>query len=196
MVTMPSETDKDYSFGRFCCAVLLLLVGLAVGTAVADWINAMPTETLPPITADRTAGQERSDWELFVFILRRNMTVYVMLLLGVVSAGLVTVAVLLGNGLAVGQLIGFARVSGMSNLDIANLLLPHGVLELGTLCIAGAVGLQGIPLALRVSSLDWSSIKSLRLGTALLFGLGALAAAAAVEAFVTADIAESLRVER
>ena len=193
---MPSERGRDNWFVRFCCAVVLLLVGLAAGTGVADWISAMPAGTMPPIAADRTAGQERSDWELFAFILRRNMTVYVMLLLGIVSAGLVTVAVLLGNGMAVGQLIGFARISGMSNVDVANLLVPHGILELGTLCIAGAVGLQGIPLAFRISALDWNALKSLRLGTVLVFGLVALAAAAAVEAFVTADIAESLRVER
>ncbi len=191
-----SEPAGDNWFGRYFCALLLLLVGLAAGTVVADWVNAMPTETMPPITADRTAGQERSDWELAAFILRRNMTVYVMLLLGVVSAGLVTVVVLLGNGLAVGQLIGFARETVMSNVDVANLLLPHGVLEMGAFCVAGAVGLQGIPLAFRISALDWRSFKALRLGTVVVFGLVALAAAAVVEAFVTADIAESLRVER
>lgn len=190
---MASALGRDGWFGCFGCAVLLLLVGVVGGTAVADWINAMPTETMPSIKSDRRIGPGRSGWELFAFILRRNMTVYVVLLLGVVSAGLVTIVVLVGNGMAVGQLIGFAKAGGMSSVDVANLLLPHGVLELGTLCIAGAVGLRGIPLAFRIWALNRQLLKSLRLGAVLVFGLGALTAAAGVEAFVTAEIAESLR---
>lgn len=180
----------------FGCAWVLLLAGLVAGIAVADWINAMPAETISPSTVDRPGGHERSGWELFAFILRRNMTVYVVLLLGVVSAGLVTIVVLVGNGMALGQLIGFAGAAGMSLADVANLLLPHGVLELGALCVAGAVGLKGIPLAFRISAVDRQSVKSLRLGTVLVFGLVALTVAAGVEAFVTAEIADSIRAKR
>ena len=190
---MVSALGRDGWLGCFGGAMLLLLVGVVAGTAVADWINAMPAETMPSFKSDRRIGSDRSGWELFAFILRRNLTVYVMLLLGVVSAGLVTVVVLVGNGMAVGQLIGFARVAGMPSVDVANLLLPHGVLELGTLCIAGAFGLRGIPLAFRISVLNRQLLKSLRLATVLVFGLGALTAAAGIEAFVTAEIAESLR---
>lgn len=179
--------------GCFFGAVLVLLVGVAGGIAIAEWINAMPAGSTPPVASDNPRGAEPTDWELFAFILRRNMTVFVMLLLGVVSAGLLTVVVLLGNGLAVGQLIGFAGALGMSRVDVAHLLLPHGVLELGALCVAGAVGLQGIRLAFRISTVDRRSFKSLRLGAVLVFGFGALATAAAVEAFVTVEIAESLR---
>ena len=193
---MPHALGRDPWLGCFACAVLLVGVGLAVGIAVADWINAMPSQTVPASAIDPPAGHEFSDWELFAFILRRNMTVYVMLLLGVVSAGLVTIVILLGNGIAVGQLIGFARASGVSELEVANLLLPHGVLELGALCVAGAAGLRGVSLAFGISRLDRRSLKSLRLGTVLAFGLGALTAAAAIEAFVTAEIAESMRTTR
>ena len=121
------------------------------------------------------------------------MTVFLMLLLGVVSAGAVTVVVLLGNGLALGQLIGFAGASGMSRVDVALLLLPHGVLEVGALCVAGAVGLQGVRFALGISAVDRRAFRSLRLGAVLVFGLCALTTAAGIEAFVTAEIAESLR---
>lgn len=179
--------------GYFFAAVFLLMVGLAAGIGIAEWINAMPAESPLPVSADRPPRAEPVGWELFTFILRRNMTVFLMLLLGVVSAGLVTIVVLLGNGLAVGQLIGFARVSGMSQVDVAYLLLPHGVLELGALCVAGAVGLRGIPFAFGIRAVERSSFVALRLGTVLVFGFGALAAAAGVEAFVTVEIAESLR---
>ena len=180
--------------GGFCWAVVVLLAGATAGVAVADWINTMPVEAMPS-TGVRTswASAERSGWELFWFILRRNLTVFVILLFGVVSAGSVTVVVLLGNGIAIGQLIGFAKGAGLSGTAIANLLLPHGVLELGTLCLAGAVGLRGFRLALGMPALDWALLKSLRLGLVLAFGLGSLAVAAAVESFVTAELAELLQ---
>ena len=191
---MLAATFADHNWvGSFFAAVFVLVVGLVAGIAIAEWINAMPAESTPPVVAHRPSRAEPAGWELFAFILRRNMTVFLMLLLGVLSAGLVTVVVLLGNGLAVGQLIGFARVSGMSHADVAYLLLPHGVLELGALCIAGAVGLRGIGLAFGLSAIDRSAFESLRLGTVLAFGLVSLAGAAAVEAFVTVEIAESLR---
>ena len=180
--------------GGFCWATLVLLLGGLAGLAIADWIGAMPVETMPDIRAEfPVAAAERSDWELFLFILRRNVTVFVMLLLGVVSAGSVTIVVLLGNGIAIGQLIGYAKSAGMSNADLAGLLLPHGVLELGTLCVAGAVGLQGIRLAFGIRALGWESLKSLRIGAVMVFGLAALTVAAGIEAFVTVEIAESLR---
>ena len=179
--------------GCFFGAVLVLLFGVAGGIAIAEWINAMPAGSTPPVASDNPREADPTGWDLFAFILRRNMTVFVMLLLGVVSAGLLTVVVLLGNGLAVGQLIGFAGALGMSRVDVVHLLLPHGVLELGALCVAGAVGLQGIRLAFGISTVDRGSFKSLRLGAVLVFGLGALATAAAVEAFVTVEITESLR---
>ena len=184
---------KDNWNRCFFGAVFVLLVGLVAGLAIAEWINAMPAGPTSPVAANRSPGAEPAGWELFAFILRRNMTVFLMLLLGLVSAGLVTVVILLGNGLAVGQLIGFARASGISHVDVAYLLLPHGVLELGALCVAGAVGLRGIGLAFRISSIDRRHFKSLRLGAVLVFGLGALTTAAGVEAFVTVEIAESVR---
>ena len=191
---MPRSTRATENWGGcFFGAVLVLLVGMAAGLAIAEWINAMPAGSTPPVAADKPRAAAPTGWQLFGFILRRNVTVFLMLLLGVVSAGLVTVVVLLGNGLAIGQLIGFAGASGMSRVDVAHLLLPHGVLEMGALCVAGAVGLQGFRLAIGISTIDRRSFRSLRLGVVLVFGLGALAMAAGIEAFVTVEIAESLR---
>ena len=193
---MASTSATEGWVGCFFGAVALLVVGLAAGIAIAEWINAMPAEATLPVGTEGPHRGEPAGWELFAFILRRNMTVFLMLLLGIVSAGLVTAVVLFGNGIAVGQLIGFARVSGMPLVDVAYLLLPHGVLELGALCVAGAVGLKGIRLAFGIWATERPSFGSLRLGTVLVFGLGALAAAAGIEAFVTAGIAESLRGNR
>ncbi|MDE0422892.1 MAG: stage II sporulation protein M [Gammaproteobacteria bacterium] len=192
---METPFGKHHWFGNFCCAVAVLLIGLASGMGIADWISSMPTETLTSMGGARPTESsiDRTAWELFAFILRRNMTVFVVLLLGLVSAGTVTIVVLLGNGIAIGQLIGFAKGAGMSNVAVANLLLPHGVLELGALCVAGAVGLQGARIALRLPTLNRACLGSLRLGLVLAYGLASLSVAAGIEAFVTADYAESLR---
>ena len=185
---------NDNWIGGFGCSVGVVLIGMLAGIAIADWISSMPAQTMPRNLTDfRAETVDKSGWELFWFILRRNMTVFVMLLLGVVSAGAVTVVVLLANGIALGQLIGLAKGAGMSNAAVASLIVPHGVLELGALCVAGAVGLKGVRLAFGIRALAWESLKSLRVGTVMAFGLGALAAAAAIEAFVTVEFADSLR---
>ena len=175
-------------------ALSILLAGLWGGIAFADWVHSLPAVAVP-VQADAgpPASVERTGWDLFAFILRRNMTVYVLLLFGLASAGLASVVVLFGNGIALGQVIGFAKLSGVPAGALANLLLPHGVLELGALCVAGAVGLQGLRLARGLSTFNWGSIRALRLGPVMVFGLAALSVAAGVEAFVTADIAESTR---
>ena len=179
----------------FACAWLVLLLGAVMGHAFAEWIHGLPAVPLPELGGFEAARQtdDRMGWDLFVFILRRNMSVYVLLLFGLVSAGLVTFVVLLGNGIAIGQLIGFARLSGMSGGTVVDLLAPHGVLELGALCIAGAVGFQGVRLATDLSRLNREWFVGLRPGLVLGFGLCALTLAAVVEAFVTAELAESLR---
>ena len=78
--------------------------------------------------------------------------------------------------------------SGLPAGALADLLLTHGVLEIGALCIAGAVGFQGLWLALHWSRGGWSAVRALRLGWVLAFGLAALTVAAGVEAFVTTGL--------
>ena len=178
--------------------------GMAVGYAVVDWTKHLPRD-LPALVGGAahtdaagggkvapTAEGGRSALELFAFIWGRNFTVYVWLLAGLLSAGAITFLVLLANGVILGQTIGFAADAGLPPADIANLLLPHGALELGIFCIAGAVGFQGLGLALDWARLRWQSLKSLRLGLVLAFGAAALAVAAGVETVVTGALAESI----
>ena len=175
----------------FAVSCLVLLSGMAMGHAFVKWIDTLPLSPLPEAVPVEVTGRtdDRAGWQLFAFILRNNFAVYVLLLFGLVSAGSVTFVILLGNGIAIGQVIGFARLAGMSNDTLIDLLLPHGVLELGTLCVAGAVGLQGFRFVLDLSNLGSGTLKSLRLGLVLGFGLCALTVAAVVEAFVTAELA-------
>ena len=194
----------------FALACLVLLGGMTVGYAVVHWVSNLPAERVE-VPQDLLDGvemtpQTRKDLsvaagpsaDLFIFILGRNFSVYVWLLAGLLSAGAITFAVLLFNGISLGQTIGFAVWSGLPPGVIVDLVAPHGVLEMGTFCIGGAVGFQGLRVVRRGAQSGWAVLKTLRLGLVLAFGAVALAVAAGVEALVVADsmaLLEDLRGE-
>ena len=161
------------------------------GPGAAPVANVHEAEGPPAADADRqdplaTAPQAvpRSKSKLVFFILGRNSAVYLWLLAGLLSAGTVTFVVLAYNGIQLGLTIGLALQAGMPGRLLAELILPHGVLEVGAFCIAGAVGFQGLRLG-TWSRHGWGFVKALRLGWVLAFGAGALTCAAAIEAYVT-----------
>lgn len=179
----------------FVASWLIWLGGTALGLGIVEWTESMPAEARElPEEWQEAAEQEAveavpSRFDEFLFILGRNLTVYVWLLSGLLSAGAITFLVLLANGVALGQTLGFALASGMPVNAVVDLLLTHGILELGTFCIAGAVGFQGMRLALDWSERGWAMVKSMPWRMVLAFGVAALTTAAGVEAVVTADLA-------
>jgi uncharacterized membrane protein SpoIIM required for sporulation len=193
----------------FLLACAIWLGGMAAGYGLVAWSRGLPTE-MPAWEED--AGEEGAGvegaWEvpqpasadrdrgLFLFIFGRNVTVYCWLLAGLLTGGASAFLVLLTNGVMLGQTIGFAEDAGAAPADIAGLLLPHGMLEVGALCIAGAVGLQGLHLLLRGADGRWQTVKALRLGSVAAFGIVALAAAAGIETFVTGAIADAIEAQR
>lgn len=182
----------------FVLAALVWAGGTAVGIGIAHRIERMALadadHALPYATPHEVeeAGTEKqadgSDATVFLFILGRNSAVYIWLLFGLLSAGAVTFVVLLYNGIQLGFTIGFALQSGMGGGVLADLLLTHGVLELGAFFVAGAVGFQGFRLARGWLGGRRESVKALRLGLVLLFGACALTSAAAIEAFITSRL--------
>ena len=195
--------------GAFLLAWAVWIAGMAAGFAIVEWATHLPSE-LPAAVAETSAGinggaakrgplnadtadhRPRTPTAVFTFIFGRNLTVYLWLLAGLLSAGSITFAVLLGNGIVLGQTIGLAVDAGLSPTVVAHLLLPHGVLELGTFCIAGAVGFQGLRLACDWTGTGWPTVRNFRLGLVVVYGAGALAAAAGLETLVTGALAESL----
>ena len=129
----------------------------------------MPAATEGARSADAHAAlagdaAPMSDAGLLAFIFRRNLTVYVWLLAGLLSAGAVTFVVLLVNGIMLGNTIGLAYDAGVAPATLIDLLLPHGMLEVGTFCIAGAVGFQGFRIVFDWERNGWGAVRSLRLG--------------------------------
>ena len=206
--------------GWLCAFGLALLVwigGMVAGYALVDWASGLPAADLidalaemptavqsaesegSPLEGDATADvrpeQAKTGWDLFLFIWSRNVSVYVWLLMGLLSAGAITFVVLLMNGITLGQTIASAVWSGVPVSAVGDLLLPHGVLEIGAFCIAGAVGFQGLRFALGRLQVSREGIRPLRLGVVAAFGVCALAVAAGVEAFVTIEFVDAIRAD-
>lgn len=187
----------------FLLAVVVWTAGMTVGYMVVQAASGLPTDLPPPVLAEeaRTAqtpgmpdheAAPESDAGLVAFIFRRNLSVYIWILAGLFSAGAVTFVVLLANGIMLGHTIGIAYATGVAPATLSNLLLAHGVLEVGTFCIAGAVGFQGFRIAVDWGRSGWSAVRSLRLGLVLAYGVLALAVAAVLETFVTGALAEAM----
>ncbi len=74
-------------------------------------------------------------------ILTNNIKVMFLTFAGGVTAGLLTLYVLLSNGLQFGALFGFLQDYGMS-ANLAEFVVAHGVIELSVIFLAGGVGLS------------------------------------------------------
>jgi uncharacterized membrane protein SpoIIM required for sporulation len=85
------------------------------------------------------SASERTAFSVEIFV--NNIQVSLAAFAGGVSAGLLTVAALLYNGLFIGALTGLAIKSGASG-TFFQLVVPHGVLELSCIVVAGASGLR------------------------------------------------------
>lgn len=75
--------------------------------------------------------------EIFVNNIRVSFTAFA----GGIAAGLLGAVLLAFNGILVGVVSGLA-VSGGSGATLAELILPHGVLELSLIVVAGAAGMR------------------------------------------------------
>lgn len=130
----------------------LLLWGPLVGAAL--WAHAEPETAIraasvnsltesaadPPAQADRNFSTGRSA-SLSGQIFTNNVRVALLCLAGGMTAGLLTIAVLVFNGLTTGLLAGLIVANGGGDVFF-RLVLPHGLLELSLITVAGAAGLR------------------------------------------------------
>lgn len=164
-------------------ALFVLLVSTGFGLWFSNSAQIGPG--LPPPAVTKEAPQAT---QVLSLILARNLGVYAVLLLGLVSWGLFTVGALLATGLQLGGLLGLASSAGMSTSQMFWLLAPHGTLEVPALVFGGSVGLHGSRLAFRAlqrpgGSMDASTRRQLFIFAGV--GLTLLVIGAFVEAFVT-----------
>lgn len=132
----------------------------------------------------------------FFGVLTNNAFVLVAILVGGVTFGLPAVFLLFTTGSVLGNAIALAVDLGFGPTQIMMLVLPHGIIEIPALVVAAGVSMESSWRIVRYldGSLDrpytddelWN-----RLGVVVLCFVG-IVVAAAIEAFVVFEYAESL----
>lgn len=150
--TVPQEIRR--SSRPILLAAALLFVPLGV-TAVAVSRDAeAATAFLPPAMFDRAEDGVRAAREgegyvdvpeiyrptMASSIIANNLQVAFLAFASGITAGVMTVWVLVSNGLSIGAVLGLYVSKGIGSLILA-FIAPHGVLELFAICLAGAAGL-------------------------------------------------------
>lgn len=173
----------------FATAIFALgaVAGIALALADVDLLAQIGLEN----PEELFEGVEFTATSIFV----NNTTAFLLMVVGAVSLGLLTVLSLLFNGLLVGWL--GALVAGEVGVDyVLVLLAPHGILELPALFVAAGVGFRLVHLGanyLRGTRDRYLSSVELRRTLTLLFVAWiALAVAAVIEVYVTPAIAEAI----
>ena len=170
----------------------LLALGFLAGWLAVDLRPDLRTSLVPPSLFDEMArGQIQSNVTdapfAASFIIQNNIRVALICFAGGVLIGLPTAFVLLSNGWMLGTIAAAVHLGGY-DLQFWSLIVPHGVIELSVIVIAGGTGLMLGASILRPGQLRrgdalWIAARravSLALGIATL-----LIIAGTLEAFVS-----------
>jgi uncharacterized membrane protein SpoIIM required for sporulation len=121
--------------------------------------------------------------ELMVNNIKASLFAFV----GGITFGLLTAWIILSNGLTLGAFMAHAPHGLTNPLDMAAFLLPHGCIELTSLCIAGAAGLMlGWSLIAPGNLTRMDSLRQMSKSAVPLFGgvVAMLIVAGCIESFV------------
>ncbi|MCU4972148.1 stage II sporulation protein M [Halobacteria archaeon AArc-m2/3/4] len=182
-------------------ATALFLVGVIIGIALVlagynliEFMLELLDEEL--VVDEEMMGEGGQEIELSAqFFVLQNTPPFVLSILGAVTIGLLTVAIMVFNGVLVGNIayaIGQETGFGL----ILALLLPHGIFELPALFIAAGVGFRLLHrFVQRVRGTREAFVTKpylYRTGILVLLGYCMLLLAAFIEAYVTIAVAELL----
>lgn len=127
----------------------LLLLGSALATGI--WFNNSPEAldvTISPGQQELIANHEFEQYyssqgagQFAAQVQTNNIQVSLLALAGGATAGTLTVAVLLSNGFSLGA-VGALMHQNDAAGTFWGLILPHGLLEISAIIVAGAVGLK------------------------------------------------------
>jgi uncharacterized membrane protein SpoIIM required for sporulation len=132
---------------------ILVVAAVLFGTTLATglWVATSPEARvglLPPAARDaleRDDGSRSSidlgSPEMSAFIFQNNVRVAFLAFALGITFGIGTAFVIVQNAALIGVLAGAAQAAGKADVFWA-LVLPHGILELSAICIAGGAGLR------------------------------------------------------
>jgi len=190
----PREFRRSWAPIGVCIAITMISSAIAYTSVSADPANAyalLPTSQIPLITKslhDSNFGFDRSfSPAASAEIITNNIRVAAIAFAGGMTLGIMTLAIILQNGLMVGGLGAlFARAH--FGLDFWATIAPHGVIELLAIQIAGGAGLRvamGILLPGRAKRSDALVEAARRAGTLVLGTAALLVVAGTIEGFIT-----------
>ncbi len=131
-------------------ALLFLLPALAAGLSIffaphsARWLLPVEVQSLIPIVEQQEIWIDIPINErpyTSSFIMQNNIRVSFLAFASGMTAGLMTVWILILNGLILGGLLGLTAYHGVG-WELANFVIGHGVLELSVIFMAGGSGLM------------------------------------------------------
>jgi len=123
--------------------ILCLISGILCGIHINQQSNYSKLKNINSIKP-----QKISNLEEFILILKNNLKVYLMLLLGSLTFGLSTFYIIFFNGLSIPILL-----SNVKPTDIIAYVIPHAIFEFLGFIIAGAAGFK-IPYEITLYLLD------------------------------------------
>ncbi|MGB8264847.1 MAG: stage II sporulation protein M [Candidatus Velthaea sp.] len=192
--TFPREVRRSWPPILVCVLITVVSAVLAYTSVRGDPANAyafLSPDTVTPITKrlhdsnfafDRTFSSAMAS-----FIITNNIRVAAIAFAGGITAGVLTLLIILENGLMVGGLGALYANAGFGR-DFWATISPHGVIELFAIQIAGGAGLLlalGIVAPGRLRRVD-ALMRNARRAVTLIAGVaGLLAVAGTIEGFIS-----------
>lgn len=149
LVGFPRLFRETFSF-TFSAFLMFIIPALISGFSVASspdsatWLLPAEVQNLIPIVENKELwidiGMEERPY-VSSFITQNNIRVSFLAFASGVSGGLLTLWILVQNGLILGGLLGLTTYHGIG-FELATFVIGHGVIELSVIFIAGGSGLM------------------------------------------------------
>lgn len=132
------------AFLMFALPALASGIGVAVDVASARWLLPAEVHDLIPIVEDKSLWVDIPIEErpyASSFIMQNNIRVSFLAFASGITGGLLTLWILVQNGLILGGLLGLTGHYGVG-FELATFVIGHGVIELSVIFMAGGSGLM------------------------------------------------------
>jgi len=192
--TFPREVRRSWAPILVCILITVISAVLSYHSVTKDPANAyafLPAGQIAPIKQrlhDSNFGFDRQfSSAMASFIITNNIRVAALAFAGGITVGIITVIIILQNGLMVGGLGALYANAGFGS-DFWATISPHGVIELTAIQVAGGAGLLlalGIvaPGRLRRTA---ALVRNARRAVTLVIGVaGMLVVAGTIEGFIS-----------
>jgi uncharacterized membrane protein SpoIIM required for sporulation len=201
--TFPREVRRSWAPILVCILITLVSAALSYHSIRASPANAyafLPAQEIAPIKQrlhDSNFGFDRQfSSAMASFIITNNIKVAALAFAGGITVGIVTVFIILQNGLMVGGLGALYTNAGFGS-DFWATISPHGVIELTAIQVAGGAGLLlalGIVAPGRLRRTQ-ALVRNARRAVTLVLGVaGMLVVAGTIEGFISPQrLPESVR---